>query len=224
MYFKEAMLNYIGTNLSGKNPDTEPKIMFGKVIQPHSQPWVVGLARQNGGRTSCGGTLISPKHVLTAGHCMYRRTNRRPNRFVIIGEHDQADETDGQKFVKIKKHVFHPRHGRSVPSFDLVILVLEEEVQFGRTVMPAKLPTPNQNCQNFQRVHVSGWGIYEPWKPHHYSQKLRSVQIRCLTERQCNVDTYSGSFDSTSMICAGIIGRPWKGSCNGDSGGMCLCT
>ena len=195
------------------------KIMYGSIIIPHSKPWVVGLSYEDNGRIQCGGVLISKILVLTAAHCM----TRKPKRYVIVGEHDQNNPNDGQRYVQINKHYLHPNYRAHyvMSSFDLAILVLEEELVLSDKVDIVKLPLSNESCENLS-VDISGWGIYEPWGYQHASSKLRSVEISCLSKSVCNVHKYSNAFNPKTMICGGSLKYPKKGSCIGDSGGKDL--
>ena len=195
------------------------KIMYGSTVIPHSKPWVVGLSYENNGRIQCGRVLISKIHVLTAAHCM----TRKPKRYVIVGEHDQNNPNDGQRYVRINKHYLHPNYRAHyvMSSFDLAILVLEEQLVLSDKVDIINLPLSDETCENLP-ANVTGWGIYEPWGYQHTSNQLRSVEISCLSKSVCNVHMYSNAFNPRTMICAGSLNYPRKGSCIGDSGGKNL--
>lgn len=57
-------------------PNIEPRIIGGVVAQPHSWPWQVGVSdnriRDEFQAHACGASLIHPKWVVTAAHCVYR--------------------------------------------------------------------------------------------------------------------------------------------------------
>ena len=47
------------------------RIIGGLEAPPHQNPWMVKLgSAHNNTCGKCGGTLISNKHVITAGHCV----------------------------------------------------------------------------------------------------------------------------------------------------------
>jgi hypothetical protein len=74
----------------------------------------VGNDRQWG----CTGTLITPKVVVTAGHCADFATR------VFVG----SDVTRAGRVVKVKKRVRHPQYHRGKHN-DLMVLILEEKVE-----------------------------------------------------------------------------------------------
>ena len=196
--------------------DETLRIMYGSVVIPHSKPWVVGLANKNNGKIRCGGVLISNIHVLTALHCMTTKLKR----YVIVGEHDQNNTTDGQRYIRINEFHLHPNSTTKygIYSFDLAILVLEKEIVLNDKINNVNMPHSNESCERFS-VNVTGWGIYEPWAYHHTSSLLRTAELACLPESVCNAGNYSRAFDPKTMICGGNIENPKRGSCMGDSGG-----
>lgn len=46
------------------------KIVGGQAAKPGEFPWMVSITRRGG--HFCGGSLLTNKHILTAGHCMCR--------------------------------------------------------------------------------------------------------------------------------------------------------
>ena len=212
------MVKTLEDSITDANIDSNTsKIMYGSVVIPNSKPWVVGLTYKNNGKIKCGGVLISKIHVLTAAHCM----SRKPKRYVIVGEHDQNNQNDGQRYVRISKYHLHPNYRiqLDISSFDLAMLVLEEEIVLNKKVDIISLPLIHESCENLP-VNVTGWGIYEPWGYQHSSSKLRNVEISCLSDSICNVYEYSNAFNPRTMICGGSLKYPRKGSCMGDSGGI----
>ena len=70
----------------GKRP-IATRVVGGTDAQPHSWPWQISLRVKVRGKLYhiCGGSLISPTHVVTAAHCVVK--NAAPSLYkVVVGK------------------------------------------------------------------------------------------------------------------------------------------
>ena len=176
------------------------------VQPPHSQPWVVGVVYNNNADTSCSGTLISKKHVITSAHCD-KVTH------VIVGDHNQ-DVADGEERIKVINQIPYPDWvddpGDEANDDDLRILELEKEVN-NEFAKPALLPKENEM---FNEYIVSGFGMKAIWRG---SQFLRTVNLTDLGWiDSCNDGT------PDRHICGENLKDISLGPSSGDSGGTSL--
>jgi secreted trypsin-like serine protease len=204
-YIGEAYLNQTGEVDGDKNiwesVDMKPLIVGGIEVTIGRKTYVSGLRSSAGGRSFCGGSLITPKHVLTAAHCMVGITN------VAVGTHYLSGTSDGEQ-LKVVKQTRHPKYNSNTNSWDFLVLELEKPSKF------APVALAKADGSDFVVGATStamGWGTTSEGGSQ--SNVLRRVNLKIIDNKTCskNLDV------DTTMLCAG--GQLNKDSCQGDSGG-----
>lgn len=199
---------------------SKARIIGGSEVIANSIPWQVGIYFKGGEKIGCGGTLLSDKHVLSAGHCFVNPRLKASDVVVVVAEHDQTDDSDGTRH-KISKYTNHPNFKYLATGFlyDFSMLHLIEPVELGDLAVPACLPDLRFSGNELvgKKLTVSGWGRINPdstEKP----DLLQSVDVPVISQDEC-IKAYEPKRDITdSMICAGYK-TGGMDSCQSDSGG-----
>ncbi|OWZ05585.1 Serine protease trypsin-like protein [Phytophthora megakarya] len=184
----------------------ERELVVGGDIFPGTKTYMAGLRVERDSDSMCGGSLITPTHVLTASHC----TDTAP-RWVSIGEHFKNGTELGEQ-IKIVSMMNHPNYSENVPmSDDFMIIELEKPSKF----KPVKLAAADDSDFNVGKVATAlGWGMTAPNGS--FSYELKHVDMALASDKDCKTLDSVNPPDS-SMVCAGGVAN--QSTCNGDSGG-----
>jgi len=172
------------------------------------------------GRSFCGGSIISKRHILTAAHC----TDGARRVTVLLGAENIKNKKDPnrQLFNVSAQDIY--QHGSYNPvtiSHDISILQLPNDIKFNDNVRPICLPNRYYASETFagNQVRVSGWGKPRDRAPA-ISPDLKNTTLNVMTNSKCRRQ-FRGLING-NLICTSTR---WNASpCRGDSGGPLIAT
>ncbi|GGP48197.1 S1 family peptidase [Saccharothrix coeruleofusca] len=181
----------------------DPRIVGGQRVSIGDHPWVVYLADPSGYQF-CGGTIVAPRKVLTAGHCAAGLTARATR--VVAGREDKQSRRG--VVVAVTDIWVHPRYITADRGDDLAVLTLAEALPY------QPLPLADRDYPAGTRATILGWGrTGEQGAPSRY---LLGASVPLVSDENC-AKAYP-QYDERSMVCAGYE-RGGVDTCQGDSGG-----
>ncbi|XP_064482491.1 transmembrane protease serine 9-like [Ornithodoros turicata] len=206
------------------------RIVGGDDAQPLEFPWQVSLRRKipivnmDMGHT-CGGSIISDRHILTAAHCVDGLFSFPSNFIVTVGDQNIYTKDDSTEDARaVRKFKQHPLWDSENINYDYAILTLQRPLDFDgkhRNLMPICLPKRNESFDG-KTCTASGWGL-KGVRERRPPAKLQKVDLPILPHAVCR-DNYKDVNDvrENTMICAGYK-EGGKSVCMGDSGGPLQC-
>jgi trypsin len=166
--------------------------------------------RSSGNAHFCGGTLYSPRWVVSAAHCTIGRTTA--NTIVVMGA---ISRTTGGTTFGTARIVNHPSYNSNTLANDISLIQTSANVATTSTIAPATLGSAFVG--GGVSVVASGWG--QTSHPGSAAANLQFVTLTTLTNADCRGRFSAGNaarvFDNT--ICT--FTRAGQGTCMGDSGG-----
>jgi secreted trypsin-like serine protease len=211
-------------------PNQQPRIVGGHAASPGEYPAQGALQFGEGSSetTICGGTLVSNRYFLTAGHCVTDADGNALDhtefhvRFGNVAEHagQRFDFSDLQVFPGYQNDPYPDPTGGdddfTLPENDLALFTLSQPA----ALVPMRLIRTDEDplWAAGRTATVIGWGDTFP-DSGTGSPSLLETTVPMLRDSDCNTrysldgQTY---FHAASMTCAGVGGTD---TCQGDSGG-----
>jgi len=196
----------------------EENIVGGEDAAEGAWPWMVGLVQSHYMDPYlghyCGGSLIHPRWVLTAAHCVVDAGEvTDPSDIDIIAGTALLGVDEGER-IAVSNVIVHEEYVWYATPFDIALLQL---------AAPSSQPTvglPDETMQDLETAGrmatVIGWGSTVARAS---SRQLQQVDVPLVVQETCTAAYDVWNFDITdSMICAGYQ-EGGQDACSGDSGG-----
>lgn len=180
-------------------------VLGGEIVPAGTKTYVAGIRSTRDGNSFCGGTLVSPTHVITASHC----SSNYDIRWVSVGSHFINGSSDGEQ-IRVVSIMNHPKYDRGLFPNDC-LLELEKPSSFA----PAKLAAADDSDFAVNKTAtVLGWGYTADNGS--VSYELRGVDVPLWDDQRCAKKMGT----EESKVCAGGVAN--KDSCERDSGAHSL--
>lgn len=190
---------------------TRPAVVGGRPGTIEDHPWLVALVDQDG-YPFCDGTLTSADTVVTAAHCVSRRT---PDQVRVVGGRTDlstiapGDSVSTVTRIDVPEGFVAPQRGD-----DIATLTLADP--FPYRPLPEATDTGGRPGTEGTLV---GWGRLAA-DPNATTTVLHAAQVPLVADQTCadlfDEHATGARYDSHTMLCAGGAGA---GGCAGDDGG-----
>ncbi|XP_034830835.1 melanization protease 1-like isoform X1 [Maniola hyperantus] len=209
----------------------DDRIIGGKETELDQFPWTVLLKMTFSNDNSiislfnCGGSLISRRYVLTAGHCVFEPGAKLIGVNVTLAEYDKRTFPKDCKYEIGQKPkcidnvlmfgeevILHPQYDDDQLHNDIALIRLQGYAPYTRYIRPVCLPPidiDNNDLSNLP-LAVAGWGR----NGQYVSDIKQSTVVHLVSHDDCKK---SYPYLSSSHLCA--AGRTGQDTCKGDSGG-----
>ena len=215
-----GLLSLAGAQIA--TTDTRPSIVGGQeAAPPFKYSWMAAIINSSSPSGDvfrdqfCGGTLIYPRWVLTAAHCVEDLAADDVD--VLLGAHDLTDGTENpglRQRLKVVRLVIHEDYDRWSLDNDIALLHLAGAP---RGLSSAALISDVSRQRPGTMARAIGWGdTASSTGMFNYPERLQQVDMPLVSQSACN-ETYLDTI-TDSMLCAGYP-QGGKGGCFGDSGG-----
>jgi len=196
------------------------RIVGGQTAASNSWPWQAhlsvcgkwyGVLECN----ICGGSVISPKWIVSAAHCV----PDDPSGTIILGAHQISQ--GGTQRVPVKKFIKHTSWNKpKMFDNDLSLLELTELARMSSEVSPICISHSGTCFAPQTPCVVTGWGLTS--ETGGFPDDLQEVAVRLITEKKCKTFQGYAPTITENMLCAGFDGGAMD-ACAGDSGGPLVC-
>lgn len=226
-YAQDSAADYLGDSSAvisatetTVQPSLQPRIIGGTPVlgYPVDYPWMAALVR--GYREDifdglfCGGTLVAPRWVMTAAHCVHNNLGQLVVDIdVVLGTNSLAAAPYTYERISIEQAIPHPAFTLQTLDYDIALLRLERSSSLPVIAYLADSlhePVPET------LLTAIGWGSVDPVSINLPAQ-LQEVELPLVSLETCR-SALPGLIITDNMLCAGWS-EGGRDTCVGDSGG-----
>ena len=195
------------------------RVVGGTEAQPHSAPWMITMQYGIVATSHvCGGSIIAPQWVLTAGHCVLA-IGPEGIFYVAAGRHSLSSHEISEqiRYVDRRQTWVHEDYNGMVGPHDIALMKVQP-FQFNEFVQPIALPAAGS--EHTGDVVLHGWGSTSDSWSSIMPDALQTVTKPIITLEECEAAfnfNYSSPLHENN-ICTGPLSGG-IGGCGGDSGG-----
>jgi secreted trypsin-like serine protease len=191
----------------------------GAAASTQTFPWAVALKPTLVPLSFCGGVLVTPTKVVTAGHCV-EPFLAVPSLLHVVAGRDKMSTKDGTE-VAVRRVWRHPGystftfHGETGYRNDIAVLTLSSALPFGTLRVAA--PDQTGLYQPGTVARILGWGTTAETKLD--GGVLRTATVPVISDGQCgDPASYGATYDTGQYTCAGDFDQGGVDTCQFDSG------
>lgn len=188
------------------------RIAWGKEAKEGMFPYVVYF---DGGGYLCTGSVIAPKAILTAAHCVRDESGWAKASDISIYAGSVVYDNTGTYYVKA---LYTPKYDLDTSYGDIAIVELTAPLP--SSIKPVALASKSTSWAGIKKVTAVGWGTMENDA---LPDILKYAQIGVMTAADCKEwHEYLMGEMAIDHMCFGLLTNPATATCEGDSGGPYL--
>jgi chymotrypsin C len=204
------------------SPQITTRIVNGEAAIPNSWPWQLLLVHFTATGVPylyCGASLITPKHVLTAAHCVFGFSPGYVGVFPRLHDFNISTWTPSGAYMAERIYVHESYDDRTIND-DVAVIRLKTAIPLDERVSLACIAPADMTNQELiagAPLVATGWGALESANRSRPSE-LQQVRLQFVSSANplCSALVGTGVDTRPGQMCAGF---PPKAICFGDSGG-----
>jgi secreted trypsin-like serine protease len=209
------------------NPKATASVIGGhnaKIAEFPSLAFIEGVQATAG--YACTGTVVAPRVILTAGHCVEDIESSsivEPERIAVATGVSNLEKIQGKEISRVERVLAYPEFDPTQLHGDAGLLILTAPV----TAPPIALATGADASLYAPggKLTVAGWGV-DNRNTGHLPNQLQSAAVPIAESSRCKEGTrlYYTFFDPERQFCTIDAPKFHVTTCHGDSGGPAIAT